>query len=678
MNSLSQFESKSSTLGRLLWLVLHPVTAATALKIYRDHPDEEISLRLLLLIHMNDLIEPMLSMIVPITGDPAVRVQAAPFLDLSSILYSYRELLFQEVRSNFFKAVARSSHSQYRLKSNSQPISPLMQYLQPSKVSPATSFPSKLFIADQKSHANEASHVPAPSRFLLFDESATTGAAAVDMPLNTRANEREIYGYQDMIPSLDTSPIRQQPFGEQSSATGASHNNNTSSNSIGIAPTIHSPSNASKYSGAPGGSLSSSTESLSPNDLVWIIPIQDSRRLYQSLRKSVANQDDTKHASISTIPRLFDDHTSSTRRFSNWEFLHQIQASYVGQIYKGLHKIAQLWISSANESSSTTPATSSQIWEDAIRYLIMQTSTTNIDNIGGRRPPFSARRFDEPSCEEESSSQLFSLLESFQSSQGLVSQYSIYACLIKEAIHQLQGLFHDLADEIIELDDSWAGIIDILTQFMHMAGVILGFAFVSGVVVNIDLPDPILDILSNDAKAVSLADEDPKQLLLRSCGLCLRHGLAAILPENVLMLWSKEYWRRRLSGWTTLAGCCSGSSLEEYAVYAEGVDPSQIHIRHFWSCVHQLSSRQLTALVLALWDGDVGGDAAAVQIQITSPSYDFSITESRDHDGDDIELISSSSSSSSTKSLLIPRYPSIYLLSRKLYQFLASIVEEES
>lgn len=164
--------------------------------------------------------------------------------------------------------------------------------------------------------------------------------------------------------------------------------------------------------------------------------------------------------------------------------------------------------------------------------------------------------------------------------------------------------------------------------------------------------------------------EDSSQTFLRTCGLCLRNGLASIYSDRALTLWSAQDWSIRLRGWTASLGSVSALALRSQAVYIDAISDTDNHIQLFWLAMDCLDVRDVHKL-LAL----VGVQASLAQLLL--PGMRVSLRILPPHalallsaDQAEIMIIRDASLASSTAGVSVPRYSSLRIMRSKLHALL--------
>lgn len=247
-------------------------------------------------------------------------------------------------------------------------------------------------------------------------------------------------------------------------------------------------------------------------------------------------------------------------------------------------------------------------------------------------------------------------------------------------------MLSDVARDCWTIDDSMGGVIDLLTQFMHMIGLVLGLAIASDISIELDIPQVFLRALSGSSAddGMPMSDNGSKTLLSNTCALCLRHGVTSVISDHALTLWSMDDWNKRLHGFTIGFGNLSPGKLQRSARYVGDIHDHDDHVLFFWAIIHQMPYHQIVLLLKRLHRAHDAADAASLDKHIKNGSVKITLLPSREEmppfslpEMLDIALVRIPEENYLENDLnvgiALPRYPSLQMMVAKFHHFLSNI-----
>lgn len=381
-----------------------------------------------------------------------------------------------------------------------------------------------------------------------------------------------------------------------------------------------------------------------------------------------------------TDPTVLDD---------RWRLLIGIQASLIGQMYQYFETL------SGSGTPSSIPGTSNPLgnndgtssWENILRAISYR-ALDDRRNLADREIPFVIKCSDpiiySPNIQNQYNreDELFYLLQvakelNEQGDDGIrISEWSIFCAFVTAAIDQanlfILSIFYELytAEEMLnisngvrhhsfEVDRLSAGEINLILQYLHALGVLVGLCIRAGVLINLHLPEIIIRKFGciyesdhTDSKVFSV-------LFYRSAYLSIRQGITSIFPESAFVLLSQYNMLCLFRG---ACPCTTVELLQRCCILEGGLTDADTHIKHFFICLRELNPSDIEILLKLLWaKHHFIGEIYYVQgHELPAPFHIIPPTAMALLSPDEADIIIFSD----RNSISIPRYSSISVMDR--------------
>ncbi len=371
-----------------------------------------------------------------------------------------------------------------------------------------------------------------------------------------------------------------------------------------------------------------------------------------------------------------------------WRLLIGIQASLIGQMYQYFETL------SGSGTPSSIPGTSNPLgsndgtssWENILRAISYR-AFDDRRNLVDREIPFIIKCSDpiiyspniHNQCNRED--ELFYLLQvakelNEQVDDGIrISEWSIFSAFVTAAIDQANSfifsIFYELytQEEIqsisnvhrhsLEVDRLSAGEINLILQFLHALGVLIGLCIRAGVLINLHLPEIIIMKFGGIYESDYTDSKVFSVLFHRSAYLSIRQGITSIFPESAFVLLSQDSMLCLFRG---ACPCTTVDLLQRCCILEGGLTDADTHIKHFFICLRELNPSDIEILLKLLWaKHNFIGEIYYVQChELPAPFHIIPPTAMALLSPDEADIIIFSD----RNSISIPRYSSISVMHR--------------